>query len=134
MDSHLVKTKSIARLVDDVQPGSEDLTRSLTAWDLTLLEGRAIIDSVCGCVLAWAEALRLRQTRPDAVRPFRVPLGQVVRHPGIGSGLAVLLRLPVLMWVRGPVCLRLESGLRFLTGCLVVCPARVGVMRASGEW
>ena len=61
MDSHLVTTKSLAQRVDAVDHDSGNLTRSLTAWDLTLLEGRAIIDTGWGLVLAWADALRLRQ-------------------------------------------------------------------------
>lgn len=131
MDSHLVTTKSLAQRVDAVDHDSGNLTRSLTAWDLTLLEGRAIIDTGWGLVLAWADALRLRQTRPDAIRPFRVPVGHVVRNPGIGSGLALMLSLPVR--VRGAVWFSLDPGLRFLPGCLAVCPAGVGVMHASDE-
>jgi hypothetical protein len=60
MDSNLIKTKSIAQLVDDIEDGREALRRSLRAWDLTLFEGRAILDTVWGFVLAWADALRLR--------------------------------------------------------------------------
>ncbi len=43
MDSNLFKTKSIERLVSDVEHGGRSLKRSLTAWDLTLLGIGAII-------------------------------------------------------------------------------------------
>jgi APA family basic amino acid/polyamine antiporter len=43
MDSHLFKTKSIERLMSDVEEGGKALKRSLTAWDLTLLGIGAII-------------------------------------------------------------------------------------------
>jgi APA family basic amino acid/polyamine antiporter len=43
MDSNLLKTKSIERLVSDVEHGGKHLKRSLTAWDLTLLGIGAII-------------------------------------------------------------------------------------------
>ena len=43
MDSHLLKTKSLEQLVDDVEHGGKALKRSLTAWDLTLLGIGAII-------------------------------------------------------------------------------------------
>ncbi len=43
MDSNLFKTKSIERLVGDVEHGSKALKRSLSAWDLTLLGIGAII-------------------------------------------------------------------------------------------
>src|SRR4029434_9818871 len=43
MDSNLLKTKSIERLVKDVEERGKALRRSLTAWDLTLLGIGAII-------------------------------------------------------------------------------------------
>ena len=43
MVSHLFKTKSIERLMADVEEGGKALKRSLTAWDLTLLGIGAII-------------------------------------------------------------------------------------------
>jgi APA family basic amino acid/polyamine antiporter len=43
MDSNLFKTKSIEKLVGDVEHGSKALKRSLSAWDLTLLGIGAII-------------------------------------------------------------------------------------------
>jgi APA family basic amino acid/polyamine antiporter len=43
MDSHLFKTKSIERLMSDVEEGGKALKRSLSAWDLTLLGIGAII-------------------------------------------------------------------------------------------
>jgi APA family basic amino acid/polyamine antiporter len=43
MDSNLLKTKSIERLVSDIEEGGKALRRSLTAWDLTLLGIGAII-------------------------------------------------------------------------------------------
>ena len=43
MDSNLLKTKSIERLVSDVEEGGKALRRSLTAMDLTLLGIGAII-------------------------------------------------------------------------------------------
>lgn len=43
MDSNLLKTKSIEKLVGDVEEGGRNLKRSLSAWDLTLLGIGAII-------------------------------------------------------------------------------------------
>jgi len=43
MDSHLLRTKSIERIVGDVEGGSKALRRTLTAFDLTLLGIGAII-------------------------------------------------------------------------------------------
>ena len=43
MDSNLLKTKSIERLISDVEKGGRALRRSLTAMDLTLLGIGAII-------------------------------------------------------------------------------------------
>ena len=43
MDSHLLKTKSIEKLVADVEHGAKHLKRSLTAFDLTMLGIGAII-------------------------------------------------------------------------------------------
>jgi APA family basic amino acid/polyamine antiporter len=43
MDSHLLKTKSIERLVRDVEEGHKSLRRTLSAFDLTLLGIGAII-------------------------------------------------------------------------------------------
>src|ERR671913_145767 len=43
MDSNLLKTKSIEKLVSDAEHGGKALKRSLTAWDLTLLGIGAII-------------------------------------------------------------------------------------------
>jgi APA family basic amino acid/polyamine antiporter len=43
MDSHLLKTKSIERLVGDVEEGHKALRRTLSAFDLTLLGIGAII-------------------------------------------------------------------------------------------
>ena len=43
MDSHLLKTKSIERLVGDAEHGGKALKRSLSAWDLTLLGVGGII-------------------------------------------------------------------------------------------
>jgi APA family basic amino acid/polyamine antiporter len=43
MDSHLFRTKSIERLVADVEHGGRALRRSLSAWDLTLLGVGGII-------------------------------------------------------------------------------------------
>jgi APA family basic amino acid/polyamine antiporter len=43
MDSHLLKTKSIERLVSDVEEGHKSLRRTLSAFDLTLLGIGAII-------------------------------------------------------------------------------------------
>ncbi|HEY8548984.1 MAG TPA: amino acid permease [Vicinamibacterales bacterium] len=43
MDSNLFKTKSVERIVGDVEHGTKALKRSLSAWDLTLLGIGAII-------------------------------------------------------------------------------------------
>lgn len=50
-------------------------------------------------VVCWS-VLLLRRKRPDALRPFRVPLGPLFPVLGILSCAYLMLSLPVLTWVR----------------------------------
>ena len=66
MDSNLLATKSIEKLVGDVEHGTKALRRSLTAFDLTLLGIGAIIGTRRArrnCTIA-----RSRITRPTTSR------------------------------------------------------------------
>ena len=54
MDSNLLKTKSIEKLVGDAEHGGKALRRTLTAMDLTLLGIGAIIGVFFGLMLAFA--------------------------------------------------------------------------------
>jgi hypothetical protein len=58
------------------------------------------IGTLFAFVVVCAAVLRLRATRPDAPRPFRVPLGPVFPVLGIVSCAYLMLSLPVLTWVR----------------------------------
>ena len=58
------------------------------------------IGTLFAFVVVCAAVLRLRQTRPDAPRPFKVPFGPVFPILGILSCSYLMLSLPVLTWVR----------------------------------
>jgi APA family basic amino acid/polyamine antiporter len=58
------------------------------------------IGTLFAFVVVCAAVLRLRQTRPDAPRPFRVPFGPVFPILGILSCAYLMLSLPVITWVR----------------------------------
>jgi len=58
------------------------------------------IGTLFAFVVVCAAVLRLRQTRPDAPRPFKVPFGPVFPVLGILSCAYLMLSLPVLTWVR----------------------------------
>jgi len=58
------------------------------------------IGTLFAFVVVSAAVLRLRITRPDAKRPFRVPFGPVFPIMGIISCTYLMLSLPVLTWVR----------------------------------
>ncbi|MCC7031816.1 MAG: amino acid permease [Acidobacteria bacterium] len=58
------------------------------------------IGTLFAFVVVCAAVLRLRQTRPDAKRPFKVPFGPVFPVLGILSCAYLMLSLPVLTWVR----------------------------------
>ncbi|HTM31516.1 MAG TPA: amino acid permease [Vicinamibacterales bacterium] len=58
------------------------------------------IGTLFAFVVVSAAVLRLRITRPDAKRPFRVPFGPVFPIMGIISCAYLMLSLPVLTWVR----------------------------------
>jgi basic amino acid/polyamine antiporter, APA family len=58
------------------------------------------IGTLFAFVVVCAAVLRLRQTRPDARRPFRVPFGPIFPILGIVSCAYLMLSLPVLTWVR----------------------------------
>ncbi|MCC7177953.1 MAG: amino acid permease [Acidobacteria bacterium] len=58
------------------------------------------IGTLFAFVVVCAAVLRLRQTRPDAKRPFKVPFGPIFPVLGILSCAYLMLSLPVLTWVR----------------------------------
>jgi basic amino acid/polyamine antiporter, APA family len=58
------------------------------------------IGTLFAFVVVCAAVLRLRSTRPDAVRPFKVPFGPLFPILGILSCAYLMLSLPVLTWVR----------------------------------
>jgi hypothetical protein len=58
------------------------------------------IGTLFAFVVVCAAVMRLRITRPDAHRPFRVPFGFVFPIMGIVSCSYLMLSLPVLTWVR----------------------------------
>jgi basic amino acid/polyamine antiporter, APA family len=58
------------------------------------------IGTLFAFVVVCAAVLRLRHTRPDAVRPFKVPFGPIFPVLGILSCGYLMLSLPVLTWVR----------------------------------
>lgn len=58
------------------------------------------IGTLFAFVVVCAAVLRLRVTRPDAKRPFKVPFGPLFPVLGILSCLYLMLSLPVLTWVR----------------------------------
>ena len=58
------------------------------------------IGTLFAFVVVCAAVLVLRVKRPDAQRPFRVPLGPVFPILGILSCAYLMLSLPVLTWVR----------------------------------
>jgi APA family basic amino acid/polyamine antiporter len=58
------------------------------------------IGTLFAFVVVCAAVLMLRVSRPDAVRPFRVPLGPTFPILGIASCAYLMLSLPVITWVR----------------------------------
>jgi APA family basic amino acid/polyamine antiporter len=58
------------------------------------------IGTLFAFVVVCAAVLMLRAKRPEAVRPFRVPLGPIFPVLGILSCAYLMLSLPVLTWVR----------------------------------
>jgi len=97
--------------VSKVHPrfGTPYITTIITCVIVALVAGLTEIQTVgemtsIGTLFAFvvvcAAVLRLRQTRPDAKRPFRVPFGPVFPVLGIVSCLYLMLSLPVLTWVR----------------------------------
>jgi APA family basic amino acid/polyamine antiporter len=58
------------------------------------------IGTLFAFVVVCAAVLMLRWKRPDAHRPFRVPLGPIFPVLGIASCLYLMLSLPVITWVR----------------------------------
>jgi len=133
MDVQLLTTRSMERRVGDVGHGSKALRPTLTAGEPTLPGAGILVDTLRAFVVASAAVRRIRQRRPDAVRPFRVPFGPVFRNLGIVSGLDLMLSLPVLIRVPGLVGLNVGFGLRFLSGSVAVSPAGVGMMHPCGE-
>jgi len=133
MDVQLLTTTSMERRVGDVGHGSKALRPTLTAGEPTLLGAGILVDTLRAFVVASASVRRMRQGRPDTVRPFCVPFGPVFRNLGIVSGLDLMLSLPVLIRVPCLVGLNVGFGLRFLSGFVAVSPAGVGMTHPWGE-
>jgi APA family basic amino acid/polyamine antiporter len=70
------------------------LTRIDTVGEMTSIGTLFAFAIVCGAVLI------LRMKRPEAHRPFRVPLGPVFPIAGILSCFYLMLALPVITWAR----------------------------------
>jgi APA family basic amino acid/polyamine antiporter len=58
------------------------------------------IGTLFAFLVVCSAVLRLRRTRPDAPRPFKVPWGPVFPIAGILSCLYLMLSLPIITWVR----------------------------------
>jgi APA family basic amino acid/polyamine antiporter len=97
--------------VSKVHPrfGTPYITTIITCVIVALIAGVTQIQTVgemtsIGTLFAFvvvcAAVLRLRATRPDAVRPFKVPFGPLFPVLGIVSCLYLMLSLPVLTWLR----------------------------------
>jgi C-terminus of AA_permease len=74
------------------------------------------IGTLFAFVVVCAAVLVLRQKRPDAVRPFKVPFGPIFPILGILSCFYLMLSLPVLTWVRFLVWLDLGILIYWLYG------------------
>jgi amino acid transporter len=74
------------------------------------------IGTLFAFVVVCAAVLVLRVKRPDAKRPFRVPLGPVFPILGILSCSYLMLSLPVLTWVRFLVWLDIGMVIYWLYG------------------
>ena len=74
------------------------------------------IGTLFAFVVVCAAVLVLRVKRPDAKRPFRVPLGPVFPILGILSCAYLMLSLPVLTWVRFLVWLDIGMVIYWLYG------------------
>ena len=71
------------------------------------------IGTLLAFVLVCAGVWRLRHTRPDLERPFRVPLVPLVPLLGILSCLGLMLTLPLDTWIRLAVWLVIGLGIYF---------------------
>jgi APA family basic amino acid/polyamine antiporter len=74
------------------------------------------IGTLFAFVVVCAAVLVLRAKRPDAKRPFRVPLGPIFPTLGILSCAYLMLSLPVLTWVRFLVWLDIGMLIYWLYG------------------
>ena len=74
------------------------------------------IGTLFAFVVVCAAVLVLRVKRPDAKRPFRVPLGPIFPILGILSCAYLMLSLPVLTWVRFLVWLHIGMVIYWLYG------------------
>jgi APA family basic amino acid/polyamine antiporter len=101
----------LPRGVSKVHPkfGTPYITTIITCVIVALVAGVTQIQTVgemtsIGTLFAFvvvcAAVLMLRFKRPDAYRPFRVPLGPVFPIAGILSCSYLMLSLPVITWVR----------------------------------
>ena len=67
---------------------------------LRILAELVNIGTLLAFVIVCAAVLIMRQTHPDAKRPFRAPLGPFVPMLGIGCCLVLMFSLPPENWVR----------------------------------
>jgi APA family basic amino acid/polyamine antiporter len=105
------RDRLLPQRVSKVHPrfGTPYITTIITCVIVALVAGVTQIQTVgemtsIGTLFAFvvvcAAVLRLRHTRPDAVRPFKVPFGPLFPILGIISCLYLMLSLPVLTWIR----------------------------------
>jgi basic amino acid/polyamine antiporter, APA family len=101
----------LPRAVSKVHPtfGTPYLTTIITCLIVAVVAGltqiqvvgeMTSIGTLFAFVVVCAAVLMLRVKRPDAPRPFRVPLGPVFPILGILSCAYLMLSLPVITWVR----------------------------------
>jgi APA family basic amino acid/polyamine antiporter len=67
---------------------------------LRILAELVNIGTLLAFVIVCAAVLIMRRTHPEAVRPFRAPLGPVVPLLGIASCLLLMFSLPAENWYR----------------------------------
>src|SRR4029453_5495243 len=70
--------------------------------------GMATLGTLFAFVVVCAAVLVLRAKRPEARRPFRVPLGPVFPVLGILSCAYLMLSLPIITWARFLIWFRLR--------------------------
>jgi APA family basic amino acid/polyamine antiporter len=83
---------------------------------LDILADMVNIGTLLAFVMVCAAVLIMRKTEPDAVRPFRAPLGPFVPIAGIVTCLILMLSLGVQNWTRLAIWLAIGIAIYFLYG------------------